>query len=63
MGFVVASFKLAHSPQPNTGHPGEGDLILAFLGDAGVVGRVDMAAVGMGVIMNVFDFDAPLNKG
>lgn len=29
-------------PQPNMGVPTAGDLTLAFLGDAGVAGRVDM---------------------
>lgn len=29
-------------PQPNIGDPGLGDLTLAFLGEAGVVGRADM---------------------
>lgn len=30
-------------PQPNMGVPGAGDLIFAFLGDAGVTGRVDIS--------------------
>lgn len=29
-------------PQPNMGDPGDGDLTLTFLGDAGVTGRPDM---------------------
>ena len=32
-------------PQPYRGVPGTGDLILTFLGDAGVVGRPDMMKV------------------
>jgi hypothetical protein len=36
-------------------------LILAFFGDAGVVGRADMATLGMG--MMALYFDAPIDEG
>lgn len=47
-------------PQPKAGNPGTGDLTLAFLGEAGVTGRLDIMVIGNFhlIISLVVNFDA-----